>query len=58
MTTKKKTKVRDLKPKKDAKGGGGHVALGGGSALGGRSALGGSSAAGKQSAADGGSSSG
>jgi hypothetical protein len=33
---KKNVKVRDLKPKKNAKGGGGHSALGGGSsALGG-----------------------
>jgi hypothetical protein len=60
MAKNKNIKVRDLKPKKDAKGGGGGIlgqpkgaALGGG-ALGGGSAAGGGTAAGGSGALGGG----
>ncbi|MDQ2868057.1 MAG: hypothetical protein M3R59_06550 [Verrucomicrobiota bacterium] len=46
MSEQKDAKLKDLQPKKDAKGGGGVRAMGGGSAaLGGNSAAGGGNAA-------------
>ena len=41
MANKKNIKVRDLKPAKDAKGGGGHVTSGGHATSGGHSTSGG-----------------